>query len=455
MPTAFLLWRRQCPRAQPDGYLAVPASGNGAPVLVLHAWWGLNDTMRAFCTRLADAGLLVFAPDLYHGKVADNIADAERLGSAAGELPSLSWHQPLVLRTRPPASLHPPGGEPGVGANVGVPEAFIHLVSSAARALVGHVDNSRYPELSVNIQASVTVPAEASGPVPVMVLFGGGFGFGRRPTTGPATEARSATRPSWQDQAIAHGWGYATINPNSIQPDNDRLTSGIIGLTNKGLPRTPEQWGALRAWQWGVSRLIDCFEQHPEWKVDAKRVGIAGLSRYGKAAIVIEAFDTRIAVGLIGSPGEGGTKLHRHIFGEAVENLAGGEYYWMAGNFIKYGAADPPKTAADLPVDSHELIALCAPRPCFISHGIVERGDAKWIDAHGSFMAAVLASPVYELLGAKGLGTPGNYLTDPMPPVGQLIGGQLAWRQHEGGHDLTPNWPAFFEWVGRYIPAHK
>lgn len=161
-------------------------------------------------------------------------------------------------------------------------------------------------------------------------------------------------------------------------------------------------------------------------------MGIEGLSRYGKAAIVTEAFDQRVAVGLIGSSGEGGVKLHRHIFGEAVENLAGGEYYWMAGNFMKYGASDPPMTAADLPVDSHELIALCAPRPCFISYGTVERGDPKWVDAHGSFMAAVLAGPVYRLLGKKDLGTPGNYLTDPMPPVNKLIGGELAWRQHNG-----------------------
>jgi lysophospholipase L1-like esterase len=125
----------------------------------------------------------------------------------------------------------------------------------------------------------------------------------------------------------------------------------------------------------------------------------------------------------------------------------------MAGNFIKYGSSDPPLTAADIPVDSHELIALCAPRPCFISYGVVERGDAKWVDAHGSFMAEVLASPVYTLLGKKGLGTPGDYLTDPMPPVGTLIGGDLAWRQHEGGHDVTPNWPSFFEWVQRYLKA--
>lgn len=333
-------------------------------------------------------------------------------------------------------------------------------IATVTKTLVGHVDNAAYSQLTVNIEASFTVPAQARAPVPIMLEFSG-FGAGSRgPATrrGPASNrAPAATRrfngPRWTDQAIAKGWGYGTINPWSIQPDNNQLTRGIIGLTNKGQSRKPDQWGALRAWQWGVSRLIDYFEANPDSMVDAKKVGIEGLSRYGKAALVTEAFDPRVAVALVGSSGEGGAKLHRHIFGEAVENLAGGEYYWMAGNFIKYGASDPPMTAADLPVDSHELIALCAPRPCFISYGTIAGGDPNWVDAHGSFMAGILASPVYELLGAKGFGTRGDYLTEPMPPVGQLIGGELTWRQHEGGHDVTPNWPAFFEWVGRYISA--
>ena len=351
------------------------------------------------------------------------------------------------------------------------------------KTLVGHVDNSGYTNLTVDMQASFTVPANPTSPVPMMIEFGfgaGGFGGGAR-RSGAGTNVAYNTNtnavgtnllaasskasggrdgvggrgfggePAWHSLAISNGWGYGTIVPTSFQPDNNRLTTGIIGLTNKGQPRKPDDWGALRAWQWGVSRMIDYFEAHPDSMVDTKKIGIEGLSRYGKAAIVTEAFEPRIAVGLIGSSGEGGVKLHRHIFGEAVENLAGGEYYWMAGNFIKYGAAEPLRTAADLPVDSHELIALCAPRPCFISYGIVERGDAKWVDAHGSFMAGVLAGPVYRLLGKKDFGTPGNYLTDQMPPVNQLIGGDLAWRQHEGGHDVTPNWPAFFQWVAAYI----
>jgi hypothetical protein len=348
-------------------------------------------------------------------------------------------------------------------------------VPIVTKTLVGHVDNSADPEISVNIRASFTVPAGATVPVPLMIEFGGFGGFGgprglrRGGATNSVTQGASNAAPGganpprgglgalggipWTEQAIAHGWGYGSINPSSIQGDNNRLTTGIIGLVNKGRPRKPDDWGSLRAWQWGVSRLIDYFETAPDSMVNPKKVGIEGLSRYGKAAIVTEAFEPRIAVGLIGSSGEGGVKLHRHIYGEAVENLAGGEYYWMAGNFIKYGSADPVKTAADLPVDAHELIALCAPRPCFISYGVVEHGDAKWVDAHGSFMAGVLAGPVYRLLGKKDFGTPGDYLTDSMPPVNQLIGGELAWRQHDGGHDVTPNWPAFFEWVAQYITS--
>lgn len=326
-------------------------------------------------------------------------------------------------------------------------------VETLTRQLVGHADNSAYPAITIDIEASITLPASATAEHPVPVMLAYTFNFPRaatRPGNGAARPAPRSSGPTWQEQAIAHGWGYGTIVPTSIQPDNNQLRTGIIGLTNKGEPRKPDDWGALRAWAWGASKVIDFVEAHPELGADPKRIGIEGLSRYGKAALVAQAFDERIAVGLIGSSGEGGAKLHRHIFGEAVETLASSyEYHWMAGNFIKYGASDPEMTPGDLPVDSHELIALCAPRPCFISYGIPERGDALWVDAHGSFMAGVLASDVYELLGKRGFGIKDNYLVAKMPPVNTLIGGELAWRQHDGGHDVTPNWPAFFEWVGQ------
>jgi hypothetical protein len=321
-------------------------------------------------------------------------------------------------------------------------------ISTIARELVGRVDDNGFHQVSVEIQAKFTVPADGDEPRPIMIEFGGFGQFAR-------FLARRGGTP-WTDHAIQHGWAFGSINPGSIQPDNNDFRAGIIGLTNKGQPRKPDDWGALRAWGWGVSKLIDCFALHPEWKVDPAKVGIVGVSRYGKAALVTQAFDPRVAVALVASSGEGGAKLHRHIFGERVENLTGGGYYWMAGNFLKYGAEEATfgrTTPADLPVDSHELIALCAPRPCFISYGSVEGGDPHWVDARGSFMAGVLAGPVYRLLGAKDFGTAGDYLADPMPPVNALIGGQLAWRQHDGGHEVGPNWPVFFDWVRQYIPA--
>jgi hypothetical protein len=249
--------------------------------------------------------------------------------------------------------------------------------------------------------------------------------------------------PTWQRQVLAHGWGYAELVPTSVQPDNGAgLTDGIIGLANKGQPRKPDDWGALRAWAWGASRALDYFETDPA--VDAKQVGIEGHSRYGKAALVAMAYDPRLAIGYISSSGEGGAKLYRHIFGEEIGNLtATTEYHWMAGNFLKY---DGPLTIADLPVDAHELIALCAPRPVFIGAGATQ-GDG-WADAKGMFLAAAAAGPVYRLLGKKDLGT-----TEFPPIETSLIAGDIAFRQHSSGHTPAPNWPAFLEFASRYLHA--
>jgi hypothetical protein len=236
------------------------------------------------------------------------------------------------------------------------------------------------------------------------------------------------------------------------------LTQGIIGLVNKGQFRKPDDWGALRAWAWGATSGLDYLET--EVAVDAKKVGIEGVSRYGKAALVTLAFEPRFSVGLIGSSGKGGTTLHRRVFGEAVESLtSSGEYHWMAGNYLKYGTEEGnlgKKTGCDLSVDSHQLIALCAPRLCFISYGIPEKGDAKWLDQQGSFMATVAASEVYKFLGAKDIGLSNNYQTEAMPPtLTNLNAGQLAWRQHEGGHTDQPNFQYFIPWASQMLNYQK
>ena len=318
-------------------------------------------------------------------------------------------------------------------------------VAVVTRNLVGHVDHSAYPQITVDVQMVLTVPANATRRVPVMVEFGlspEALAALRKRLSSAQLAALNGTGPTWQQQVLAIGWGYAVLYPTSVQADNgEGLTSGIIGLVNKGQPRKPDDWGALRAWAWGGSRALDYFET--DKSVDAKQVGIEGLSRYGKAALVAMAYEPRIAIGFIGSSGEGGAKILRRKFGEQVENVAStSEYHWMAGNFLKYAG---PLTPNDLPVDAHELIALCAPRPVYISSGSLQV-EGGWIDGKGMFLGGVGAGPVYRLLGKTDLGT-----TEFPPIETPLIDGEIAFRQHAGGHTTGPNWPTFLTFAGRYM----
>jgi hypothetical protein len=347
--------------------------------------------------------------------------------------------------------------------------------ATVTKQLVGHVDNSAYPQVKVDIQVNLTTPANAKG-VPIIVQFGGfGFGFpaagrgrgpatgpatqpfaGRGPATGPASTQPLAQRrggaggpgganagPNWQQQLLAKGWGYAILNTGSVQADNGAgLTSGIIGLVNKGQPRKLDDWGALSAWAWGASRFLDYCETDPA--VDARQVGLEGHSRWGKATVVAMALDQRFAIAYVSSSGEGGAKLHRRNFGQPLSGqVVPEEYHWTAGNLLKYATK-----WNELPVDSHELIALCAPRPVFIGGGAAA-GD-RAVDPKGSFMAGAAAGPVYELLGKKGLSS------REMPPVNEAdIAGDVGFRLHDQGHTDAPNWPTFITFASRYFQAPK
>jgi lysophospholipase L1-like esterase len=347
-----------------------------------------------------------------------------------------------------------PNGVPRVAWTVAeATETTVGGQPVVARRVIGHVDNSAHPAISVDIKMAVVLPVNAKGPVPVLVMFGWGQMPDEPLPRFPGFHEPSA--PPSMEQLIAAGWGYVSLDTASIQADDGALlTEGIIGLTNRGRRRTPEQWGALRAWAWGAARALDYLETLPA--VDARRVGIEGVSRYGKAALVTMAFEPRFALVLVGSSGEGGAKPHRRNFGEQVENLTGsGAYHWMAGSFLKYGAAEASfgsRNANDIPVDAHELIALCAPRPTFISYGVPEKGDANWLDQQGSYMATVAAGPVFRLLGARDTGVTGDYRVAKMPPVGTgLLDGQLAWRQHDGGHEDRSNMSSFIAWANRLL----
>lgn len=374
-----------------------------------------------------------------------------------------------------------------------VDHEMIGFTPVIAKDLVGRVDNSSYPLINVNIHMTLVTPANAKGPVPVLMMFGpAGFPAPNEPSNDEFTRINSAWKelmiakdtslkqvfeehPAWEPfkrtpfhfpqlnadgglpntwQLVEDGWGFALLDPASVQADNGvGLTRGIIGLVNKGQPRKPDQWGALRAWAWGAGQGVDYLETDPA--VDAKHVGIEGVSRYGKAALVTMAFDQRFAMVLVGSSGKGGATLLRRNYGEAVESLTGGEYYWMAGNFMKYGASKATfgsMNPGDIPVDSNELIALCAPRLTFISYGLPSKGDAHWLDHQGSYMATVDASRVYELLGVKGLGVHEDYHAAKMPPVNDgLLAGRLAWRQDDGGHTDAPNMKYFIAWADQAI----
>lgn len=374
-----------------------------------------------------------------------------------------------------------------------VDHEFIGFRPVIAKDLIGEVDNSAFPGISVKIHMSLVMPAITAGPVPVLIMFSrAGFPAPHEPDDAefarlnavlkasllekdPSLKSVFDSHPAWQPlkatpfqfpqmnedgdppntwQLIAAGWGFALLDTASIQADDGAgLTRGVIGLVNKGEPRKPEDWGALRAWAWGAGRALDYLETDPT--VDAKHVGIEGVSRYGKAALVTMAFDQRFAMVLVGSSGKGGATLLRRNFGEAVESLTGGEYHWMAGNFMKYGASAATfgsGNPGEIPVDSNELIALCAPRLTFISYGIPEKGDAQWLDQRGSFMATIDAGRVFRLLGAKALDIEGDYRTAKMPPVNHgVLDGELAWRQHDGGHTDAPNMKYFIEWADKFI----
>jgi hypothetical protein len=387
-----------------------------------------------------------------------------------------------------------PKDEPNVKWTVtAVDHEMIGFNRVLAKDLIGEVDNASYPAISVKIHMTVVTPENAAGPVPLLIMFGrAGFPNPKEPVgqdldrinaawkalliqQDPSLKDVLAKLPAWEPirstpfqppqlnadgdppntwQLIAAGWGFALLDPASVQADDGAgITRGIIGLVNKGQPRTPEDWGALRAWAWGAGRAFDYLATDPS--VDAKHIGIEGVSRYGKAALVTMAFDQRFAIVLVGSSGKGGATPLRRNYGEAVESLTGGEYYWMAGNFIKYGASEATfgsSTPGDIPVDSNELIALCAPRLTFISYGVPDKGDAHWLDHQGSFMATIDANRVFALLGAKTLDIQGDYHTAKMPPVNEgHLDGQLAWRQHDGGHTDAPNMKYFIQWADKFI----
>jgi dienelactone hydrolase len=275
------------------------------------------------------------------------------------------------------------------------------------------------------VNLKVTLPANPKGAVPVILLMQ--FGGAGTPVADPPVAS----------EILARGWGYATVGYQEIQPDKaDAFNQGVIGATAAGNARTPESWGDVSAWAWGVSRVIDYLEKDPA--IDARRIAVHGHSRLGKTALWASALDPRIAAVYASCPGEMGAALSRRDFGETVDDMAQRFPYWFNGNFQKWAGR-----WNDMPVDAHMLIALSAPRPVFVTGGT----DDQWADPVGEFLAEVAAGPVYRLLGRKDLGT------TRLPPLDTaVLDGDLGWLYHTGPHAATPDdWKAFLRFLDKYF----
>ena len=256
----------------------------------------------------------------------------------------------------------------------------------------------------------------------------------------PTADTRGRNTANWSvELLLKRGYAVATIPRADIEPDYpEGWRHGVRGDFLRRSVKTefaPDDWGAIAAWAWGLSRALDYLET--ERAVDAKRVAVFGHSRMGKAALWAGANDERFAIVISNNSGEGGAALARRWFGETTAIINGNFPHWFCHNFKNYSGNE-----AKLPFDQHELIALTAPRPVYIASG---SGD-KWADPRGEFLAAKNAEPVYRLFEKAGLGV------DDQPPVNHPVGDFIGYHLRNGPHDLTPyDWENYLAFADRHL----
>ncbi|HEV7994570.1 MAG TPA: hypothetical protein VGP25_22305 [Gemmatimonadaceae bacterium] len=252
--------------------------------------------------------------------------------------------------------------------------------------------------------------------------------------------ARGAAATRWPiDTILARGYAFAAVYLGDLDPDSrNGVANGIRPwfMTRGQNEVSPDDWGALASWGWGLSRALDYLERDPD--VDARRVAIMGHSRTGKAALWAGARDSRFAMVVANESGMGGAKLSRRDFGQTVADINNAFPYWFARNFRKYDDRE-----RDLPVDQHELIALIAPRPVYVAAATEDR----WADPKGMFLAERGAEPVYRLLGLR------SFLPDSMPAVHTpTLDGPLGFHLRTGVHDVTDyDWAQFLAFADRHL----
>jgi hypothetical protein len=250
-----------------------------------------------------------------------------------------------------------------------------------------------------------------------------------------AEDSRGRYNYRWQvDALVQRGYALATAYYGDIEPDfSGGLQYGVRSLFLKPGQTAvgPSEWGAIGAWAWGLSRILDYLETDPA--IDARKVAVIGHSRLGKAAVWAAAQDRRFAVLLSNESGMGGVSLYRAKNGETLEHLNTSFPYWFCGNFHQY-TGHPER----LPVDGNLLLSLCAPRPAYIANAQQD----SFSNPSAEFLSAVLASKVYRLFGKPGLGT------DVMPPVNQPIMLTLGYHVRTGIHEVTEyDWDQYLKFL--------